>query len=71
MLLASEDGTWRGTPYHPSNAAAIIFIALFGLATLCHIGQIFWLRTWYFMPLIIGCISESNRTLSKLNVFID
>ncbi|EGP82818.1 uncharacterized protein MYCGRDRAFT_50563 [Zymoseptoria tritici IPO323] len=59
MNAATDDGRWLGLPYHPNAAAAIIFIATFGLATLGHIGHIFWLRAWHFIPLLIGCVMET------------
>ncbi|KJX94489.1 RTA1 domain protein [Zymoseptoria brevis] len=59
MNAATDDGRWLGLPYHPNAAAAIIFIATFGLATLGHIGHMFWMRTWYFIPLLIERIMET------------
>ncbi|KAF2635475.1 RTA1 domain-containing protein [Massarina eburnea CBS 473.64] len=65
--------------YHPSLAAAVIFVILFGLTTLFNIIQICTRRTWYFIPLAIGGIFEvvgyigrimsSNDPLSR-NAFI-
>lgn len=40
--------------YDPSFAAAVIFIALFGISTLGHSIQLLMFRTWYFIPLAIG-----------------
>jgi hypothetical protein len=40
--------------YNPSLAAAIIFIALFGLLTATHCTQLLLKRTWYFIPFVIG-----------------
>ncbi|USW58724.1 Putative RTA-like protein [Septoria linicola] len=43
----------------PNGSAAIIFIAAFGAGTIGHFGIMFWLRTWYFIPFLIGCIMEA------------
>lgn len=40
--------------YHPSLAAAVIFLAGFLLTTGFHILQAARKRTYYFIPLIIG-----------------
>ncbi|KAF2088812.1 RTA1 like protein [Saccharata proteae CBS 121410] len=44
--------------YDPSMAAAVIFIALFGLTTALHCFQMIRSRTWFFIPFIIGGIFE-------------
>ena len=45
--------------YEPSIAAAIVFIVLFGLATLAHLFQMFKTRTWFMLPFVIGAIFET------------
>jgi hypothetical protein len=40
--------------YDPSGGAAVAFAAVFGLATVIHIWQMFRARTWYLTPFIIG-----------------
>ncbi|KAK4580123.1 hypothetical protein LTR86_000326 [Recurvomyces mirabilis] len=45
--------------YHPSLPAAIIFIVLFGLATLAHGVQMVRARTWFMIPFVIGGIFET------------
>jgi hypothetical protein len=42
--------------YIPSQIAAIIFVAAFGLATLGHVFQLVRKKTWYFIPLVVGCV---------------
>ena len=42
--------------YHPHKPAALLFVALFGLATLLHLVYLFRLRAWYFIPAILGGI---------------
>ena len=52
----------------PSFPAAIVFIALFGIATLLHLFQMFKTRTWFMIPFVIGGIFETigytGRTVS-------
>ncbi|KAF5009596.1 hypothetical protein FDECE_4200 [Fusarium decemcellulare] len=45
--------------YDPSMAAAIIFIVTFALSGLYHTFQVFRLRSWYFIPFIVGCAVEA------------
>ena len=42
--------------YVPSNVAAYIFTALFGLSTLAHFIYMIPLRAAYFIPFLIGGI---------------
>ena len=44
--------------YRPSNAAAYVFLALFGLATLGHLIYLLWLRAWIFIPFLLGGICK-------------
>jgi hypothetical protein len=37
-----------------SLAAAILFTALFGLATLLHSYQLFLTRSWFLIPFLVG-----------------
>ncbi|CAJ2514038.1 Uu.00g021570.m01.CDS01 [Anthostomella pinea] len=45
--------------YHPSLAAAAVFVALFAINTLVHAFQLARYRTWYFIPFVIGGIVEA------------
>lgn len=45
--------------YDPSFAAAVIFIALFTLATGRHLQLLVKNRSWYFNPFILGCLCKS------------
>ena len=47
-------GTFILYHYDPSFAAALAFVALFGIVTLGHVAQLVTFRTWYFIPLVIG-----------------
>ncbi|KAF4959279.1 hypothetical protein FSARC_10796 [Fusarium sarcochroum] len=44
--------------YDPSMAAAIIFVVAFSISGLVHTWQVARLRSWYFIPFIIGCAVE-------------
>ncbi|KAH7024191.1 RTA1 like protein-domain-containing protein [Ilyonectria destructans] len=44
--------------YDPSLAAAVIFIVCFGLSGIYHAFQVIRLKSWYFIPFIIGCLVE-------------
>ena len=46
--------------YEPSMVAAVIFVALFGIATLLHIFQMLKSRTWFMIPFVIGGIFEDH-----------
>ncbi|KAH6968146.1 RTA1 like protein-domain-containing protein [Fusarium avenaceum] len=44
--------------YEPSMAAAVIFVVCFSLSGLYHTWQVARLRSWYFIPFILGCAVE-------------
>ncbi len=50
--------------YRPSNVAAYIFLALFALATLAHVGYLVWFRAWAFIPFVLGGICKYPLSLS-------
>ncbi|MCJ1306220.1 hypothetical protein MMC08_009038 [Hypocenomyce scalaris] len=60
--------------YHPSLAAAIIFIVCFSFTTAFHIFQLFRFRTWFFIPLIVGGLFELvgyvGRVVSSQNQWL-
>ncbi|KAF2650091.1 putative RTA1 domain protein [Lophiostoma macrostomum CBS 122681] len=47
-------------PYTPSAIAGYIFLVLFGIAAATHVVWAIWMRTWYFIPFILGCIGEAG-----------
>lgn len=49
--------------YDPSFAAAVIFIALFTLATGRHLQLLVKNRSWYFIPFILGCLCKLPREI--------
>ncbi|KAF2099829.1 RTA1 domain protein [Rhizodiscina lignyota] len=54
--------------YTPSVAAALIFAILFGYSSLHHTYQLFRSRSWFMIPLLLGCFCETGgfaaRTIS-------
>ncbi|KAM5353825.1 hypothetical protein ACJ41O_000475 [Fusarium nematophilum] len=54
--MAEENDRYK---YDPSMAAAVIFIVLFSLSGLYHTFQVIKLRSWYFIPFIVGCAVEA------------
>lgn len=63
-LVHFEDGVVVYYPYVPSYGAGIAFVVLFTAATLVHIGMMSWLKTWYFIPMILGGICKCTKTLA-------
>ena len=47
-------------PYNPSGIAGWIFVVLFGIGSLVHVVIMFPYRAWFFIPFILGCISENK-----------
>lgn len=52
--------------FEPSLPAAILFVILFGLATIAHSFQMLRSRTWFMIPFVIGGICE--YILTDLNL---
>ncbi|KAF3001073.1 hypothetical protein E8E14_001096 [Neopestalotiopsis sp. 37M] len=57
-LVQFEDGVVVYYPYTPSQSAGYAFLALFTIITVAHIGGIFYLKTRYMIPLVLGGIGE-------------
>lgn len=53
--------------YLPNEAAAWIFVVLFFLAAVVHLGLLVWLRAWHFLPLTLGAVGSLSRV--SLHVF--
>jgi hypothetical protein len=45
-------------PYNPSNIAGYIFMALFAVGSVVHLGYIIPYRTWFCIPFLLGCIGK-------------
>lgn len=43
-------------PYTPSDVAGYTFLVLFGIAAVVHFGYMVILRSWFFVPFVLGCI---------------
>ncbi len=56
--------------YRPSNIAAYLFLSLFALATLGHLVYFVWLRSWTFIPLLLGGICEATSSLTSCQLII-
>lgn len=63
-LVHFEDGVVVYYPYVPSYGAGVAFVVLFTAATVVHIGMMGWLKTWYFIPMILGGICECTKTFT-------
>jgi hypothetical protein len=51
----------EGTPYGyiPTQSVTIVFMVLFGLSAVLHIGEAIKWRTWWMLPsMALGCIGE-------------
>lgn len=46
--------------YHPSQAAAVLFVVLFFLTTALHIFQMVRKRAWFLVPFVIGGLCKNN-----------
>lgn len=53
-----QTAVWAYYRYFPSEVAAIIFTALFAIATFVHLYKLLCHRTWFFIPFIIGGFCE-------------
>ena len=53
--------------YDPSLVAGAIFVVLFAISTIAHLGQLVMKKTWYFIPFVIGglCKYPSIHSLLK------
>lgn len=57
-LVQIEDGQVFYYPYTPSRTAGLAFVALFTTVTIAHIGCLFFYRTRFFIPFILGGICK-------------
>ncbi|KIX99097.1 uncharacterized protein Z520_05558 [Fonsecaea multimorphosa CBS 102226] len=55
----AQDSGFKLYRYDPSLAAAVIFIALFALASLLHTYQLLRTRTWFLIPFCVGGYFEA------------
>ncbi|GME38023.1 protein RTM1 [Neofusicoccum parvum] len=52
--------------YHPSAAAAAIFVVLFFTVTAIHTYQMVPTKTWYFLPFVIGGFFKWIRYIGRI-----
>jgi hypothetical protein len=45
--------------YNPSNVAGYIFVILFAIGTVTHLGYICRYKSWFFIPFTLGCAGKS------------
>ncbi|KAH7029610.1 RTA1 like protein-domain-containing protein [Microdochium trichocladiopsis] len=63
--MANQTDTPKGLapfdlyPYNPAQAPAFAFMALFGIVGIMHIAVLIPYRSWFPIPLIIGCGMET------------
>lgn len=58
MADYNDAGSFVLYRYHPSLAAAAVFVVLFALTTGFHMFQMFRKRSWFMIPFIIGGLFE-------------
>ena len=46
--------------YEPSSAGAVIFLALYAIATLTNLFQYVWYRSWFWWPMVFAVISTET-----------
>jgi hypothetical protein len=64
----SDDGSdFKLYRYHPSMAAAVLFIILFLAITAVHSYQMIRTRVWIFIPFVLGGFCMSQPSPSHLN----
>jgi hypothetical protein len=64
--MANDTSTFEYYRYHPSLPAAVVFTILFLLTALLHIYQLVRTRTWYFTPVVVGCLMECLGYIGRI-----
>jgi len=62
-----DPNAWVTYRYVPSLAAAVIFIIIFGVLTTVHIVKMLKLRSWFFVPFVLGGVSKSLGTFQDFS----
>ncbi|RAR03599.1 putative RTA1 domain protein [Stemphylium lycopersici] len=59
-------------PYTPSQSAGYAFVALFGIGAVVHLIMLVPLRSWFYIPFVLGCVGEAfgyyGRAWSSTNI---
>ncbi|KAF2147461.1 uncharacterized protein K452DRAFT_348162 [Aplosporella prunicola CBS 121167] len=50
---------YRYYVYEPTLVGAAVFVVLFAISTIAHLGQLVMKRTWYFIPFVVGGLFET------------
>ena len=53
-----DPNAWVPYRYIPSLPAAIVFVVCFALATAYHVFKMIKLRSWFFVPFVLGGLSK-------------
>lgn len=59
MLHSRGEADFDLYPYTPSASAGYAFLALFAIGGFMHLVMLFPLRSWFFIPFVLGCAGES------------
>lgn len=59
-----KTASWSLYRYLPNEPAAILFVVLFGLATIFHFWKLFRTKTWFFIAFCIGGICKMYHQTS-------
>ncbi|GAA5999745.1 hypothetical protein JCM10207_005888 [Rhodosporidiobolus poonsookiae] len=57
--MAKAGSEWRYYQYDPSYVLAYVAIALFAVAFVAQCGLLYWRKSYYMIPFLIGCLGES------------
>ena len=69
--MASHDIVPRGEadfdlyPYTPSAGAGYTFLILFAIGGLAHLIMLIPLRSWFFIPFVLGCVGQLPSCLTS------
>ena len=58
MLHSRGEADFDLYPYTPSASAGYAFLALFAIGGFAHLVMLFPLRSWFFIPFVLGCAGE-------------
>jgi hypothetical protein len=63
QLSARGEATFDLYPYTPSGPAGYAFLVMFGIGGFTHLVMLIPLRSWFFIPFVLGCVGQSNPFL--------
>ena len=62
LLQPRGDADFDLYPYTPSQSAGYAFVALFGIGAIVHLIMLVPLRSWFYIPFVLGCVGKSPPT---------